>query len=57
MRSKIILVVKINGANNSKSIGNNTELVSIAEMPVNVLLFNLMWFDEADVGIEAYATL
>ena len=35
-------VVEINGTNNSKSVGNNTELVSVAEMSVNVLLFNLM---------------
>ena len=56
MGSKIILVVEINGTNNSKSIGNNTELVSVAEMSVNVLLLT-SWFDEADVGIEAYATL
>ena len=42
MGSNIILVVEINGTDNTKSIGGNTKFVSIAEMSIDVLLFNFM---------------
>lgn len=42
MGSKIIFVVKIDRANNAKSIGDNAKFVSVAEMSVNVLLLYFM---------------
>lgn len=42
MGSKIILIVEINGTDNTKSIGDNVKFVSEAEMSFDVLLFHFM---------------
>ena len=42
MRIKIIFVVKINRADNTKSIGHNAKFVGIAEMAIHILLFYFM---------------
>ena len=35
-------IIKINGANNSKSVGYNAKFVSIAEMTIDILLLHFM---------------
>lgn len=42
MGSKIIIIVEINGTDNTKSIGDNAKFVSVAEMSFDVLLFHFM---------------
>ena len=42
VRIQIILVIKINGANNAKSIGRNAKFISIAEMTIHILLLYFM---------------
>ncbi len=41
MRSKVILVIEFDGTDNTEPVSQDTGFVSIAEMPVKVLLFDL----------------